>query len=207
MTIGVGGSTATRELAAMKSMRGDAPPIDTAERQRRIERAQALMQAQGIDAIWLDVSTSLTYFTGLRLGRSERLHGALLPAKGGLTYLSPAFEVEKLKTMITLPGEIASWDEHEDPTALLVDTLRAQGIAHGRIGVDEATPFATFDGLRRAGNSYDYVNASLITSACRSAKTEAEIALMQTAKNITLEVHKAAARILHVGITTTEVQA
>lgn len=66
MTIGVGGSTATRELAAMKSMRGDAPPIDTAERQRRIERAQALMQAQGIDAIWLDVSTSLTYFTGLR---------------------------------------------------------------------------------------------------------------------------------------------
>ncbi len=207
MTIGVGGSTATRELAAMKSMRGDAPPIDTAERQRRIERAQALMQAQGIDAIWLDVSTSLTYFTGLRLGRSERLHGALLPAKGGLTYLSPAFEVEKLKTMITLPGEIAAWDEHEDPTALLVDTLRAQGIARGRIGVDEATPFATFDGLRRAGNSYDYVNASLITSACRSAKTEAEIALMQTAKNITLEVHKAAARILHVGITTTEVQA
>jgi Xaa-Pro dipeptidase len=30
---------------------------------------------------------------------------------------------------------------------------------------------------------------------------------MQTAKNITLEVHKATARILHAGITTTEVQA
>jgi len=207
MTIGVGGSTAEKELAAMKSMRGDAPPIDTAERQRRIERAQALMQAQGIDAIWLDVSTSLTYFTGLRLGRSERLHGALLPAKGNLTYLSPAFEVEKLKTMITIPGDIAAWDEHEDPTALVVDVLRRGGTARGRLGLDEATPFATFDGLRRAGNSYDFVNASLITAACRQQKTDCELALMQTAKNITLEVHKAAARIMREGITTTEVQA
>jgi Xaa-Pro dipeptidase len=207
MTIGVGGSTREAELAAMKSMRGDAPPIDTGERQRRIERAQSLMQARGIDAIWLDVATSLAYFTGLRLGRSERLHGAILPARGGLTYLSPAFEVEKLKTMITMPGEIAAWDEHEDPTALVIDTLRKSGIARGRIGIDEATPFASFDGLRRAGNSFDFVNASLVTAACRQCKTEREIALMQTAKDITLEVHKAAARILREGITTTEVQA
>ena len=165
------------------------------------------LESLGIDAIWLDVSTSLTYFTGLKLNRSERLHGALLPAKGGLTYLSPAFEVEKLKTMISIPGGIAAWDEHEDPTALVVDTLRASGIARGRLGLDEATPFATFDGLRRAGNAYDFVNASLVTSACRAAKTAREIALMQTAKNITMEAHKAAARILREGITTTEVQA
>ena len=38
-------------------------------------------------------------------------------------------------------------------------------------------------------------------------KSDHEIALMQTAKNITLEVHKAAARIMREGITTTEVQA
>ena len=38
-------------------------------------------------------------------------------------------------------------------------------------------------------------------------KSEHELALMQTAKNITLEAHKAAARIMREGITTTEVQA
>jgi Xaa-Pro dipeptidase len=38
-------------------------------------------------------------------------------------------------------------------------------------------------------------------------KSEQELALMQTAKNITLEAHKAAARIMREGITTTEVQA
>ena len=207
MTIGVGGSTPEAELAAMTSMRGDAPPIDNTERLARIERAQALMQAEGIDALWLDVSTSLTYFTGLRLNRSERLHGALLPAKGEITYLSPAFEVEKLRTMMTIGTQVAAWDEHEDPTALMVDTLRKNGIAQGRIAIDEATPFATFDGLRRAGNSYEYINGSKVTSVCRQRKTAREIALMQTAKNITLEVQKATARIMREGITTTEVQA
>ena len=44
MTIGVGGSTQEAELAAMSSMRGDTPTIDVAERQRRVERAQALMR-------------------------------------------------------------------------------------------------------------------------------------------------------------------
>jgi len=207
MTIGVGGSTAEAELAAMKSMRGDTPPIGVAERRARIERAQALMRAAGIDALWLDVSTSLTYFTGLRLGRSERLHGAVLPAKGELTYVCPAFEEEKLRTMLTLGDDVAVWEEHEDPTALVTETLRAKGVASGTVGVDEATPFFSFDGLRRAGNAYDFVNAGPVTAGCRSIKSDAEIALMQTAKNITLEVHKATARMLREGMLTTEVQA
>ena len=72
MTIGVGGSTAEAELAALRPMRGDAPAIGDAERTERIARAQAEMRAAGIDALWLDVSASLTYFTGLRLRRSEK---------------------------------------------------------------------------------------------------------------------------------------
>ena len=207
MTTGVGGSTAEIELAKLSSMRGEVPAITDEDRRARIAQAQVLMRAQGVDALWLDVSASLTYFTGLRLRRSERLHGAVLPAKGDLVYLSPAFEREKLMTMITLPGEIACWEEHEDPTALVTDTLRGLGVASGTIGVDEATVFATFDGLRRAGNAYDFVNGAAITGACRARKSAREIALMQTAKNITLEAQKAAARIMRVGITTTEVQA
>jgi Xaa-Pro dipeptidase len=207
MTVGVGGSTAEAELAAMNSMRGDVPPIGDDERMRRIERAQALMREAGIEALWLDVSTSLTYFTGLRLRRTERLHGAVLPARGELAYVCPAFEEEKLRTMLTLGGDVAVWEEHEDPTALVTDTLRAKGVERGSIGIDEATPFFSFDGLRRAGNAYDFVNAARITAACRAVKSDHEIGLMQTAKNITLEVHKAAARIMREGITTTEVQA
>jgi len=207
MTIGVGGSTAEKELAAMTSMRGDVPPIGVEERLRRIARAQAIMREKGIDALYLDVSSSMVYFTGLNFRRTERMHSAVLPAKGEIVYVSPAFEVEKLKTMTTFGDKIAVWEEDHNPTAVVTETVRALGYPNGVIAVDEATPFFTFDGLRRAGNSYNFVNAVDVTAACRMIKSEHEIALMQTAKSITLAAHTAAARIMREGITTTEVQA
>jgi Xaa-Pro dipeptidase len=207
MTIGVGGSTAELELAKLQNKRGDTPAIGVDERLKRIDKAQRLMREKGIDALWLDVSSSLTYFTGLRMRRTERAHGAVLPARGEIVYLSPAFEVEKLLTMTSFGDKVAAWEEDEDPTALVIDTVRAQGVRNGTIAVDEATPFFTFDGLRKAGNAFSFVNGSDVTAACRMIKSDHEVALMQTAKNITLEAHKATARILHEGITTTEVQA
>jgi len=207
MTIGVGGSTAEAELARLKNMRGDVPAIGVDERLRRIDKAQRLMREKGVDALWLDVSSSLTYFTGLRMGRSERCHGAVLPARGDIVYLSPAFEVEKLRTLISFGDKVVAWEEDEDPTALLIDTVRGFGAGGGVIALDEATPFFTFDGMRKAGNAFSFINGSEITAACRMIKSDQEIALMQTAKTITLEAQKAAARILREGITTTEVQA
>jgi Xaa-Pro dipeptidase len=206
MTLGIGGSTAAQELAAMASLRGDTPPIGVDERAARIARAQALMREAGIDALYLDASSSMTYFTGLQFKRSERMHAAVLPARGDIVYISPAFEVEKLRTMISIGGEIAAWEEHEDPTALVTETVRRLGAPRGTIALDEATPFHTFDGLRRAGNAYTFVNAAAITAGCRMIKSDHEVALMQTAKTITMAAHKAAARILREGITTTEVQ-
>ena len=79
------------ELASMKPMREGIVAIDDAERLRRIDKAQHLMREQGVDALYLDVSTNLFYFTGIRLRPSERLHGAIIQAKGDVIYLSPAF--------------------------------------------------------------------------------------------------------------------
>ena len=66
MTTGVGGSTAETELAKLKSMCDGVEPIALEERQARLAKAQALMRDLGIDALYLDASTSLDYFTGLR---------------------------------------------------------------------------------------------------------------------------------------------
>ena len=205
MTLGVGGSSRETELAALTSLRGDASPISDAEYHERIANAQQLMGEQGIDALYLDASTSLYYFTGVRFRASERLHGAVLPAAGDLAYISPAFEEAKTRTMLRLGDDVRVWEEHEDPTALVVDTVRGLGYRSGTLAVDESTPFFTFDGLRRAGNSFEFVNGSLVTAACRRQKSAAEIALMQTAKNITLRAQQAAAAMLTPGITTTEV--
>ena len=207
MTTGVGGSTPEAELAGMRPMRDGIVPIDDTERLRRIEQAQRLMHEQGVQALYLDVSTNLFYFTGIRLRPSERLHGAIIPANGDIVYLSPAFEEPKTRELIHFGSDVRCWEEHEDPTALVIDTLRSLGHSSGTLAIDPMTPFFTVDGLRRAGNAFALVNGAAITGACRVQKTPAEIALIQRAMTITLEVHKAAARIMQEGITTTGVLA
>jgi Xaa-Pro dipeptidase len=207
MSIGVGGSSAAAELARMQPMRDGIVPIDDAERLRRIDKAQRLMREQGVQALWLDVSSNLFYFTGIRLRPSERLHGAIIPADGDIVYLSPAFEEPKTRELVRFGSDVRCWEEHEDPTALVIETLRSLGHNAGTLAIDPMTPFFTVDGLRRAGNAFALVNGAAITAPCRMVKTDAEIALIQRAMEITLEVHKAAARILHEGITTTEVLA
>ncbi len=206
MTQGVGGSTIAAELDRLTSLRDRAVPIGADELRARIARVQAQMRAQGVHALHLDSSTSCFYFTGLRSRPTERLHGVIIPAQGELVYISPAFEEAKLRTMLVIDGDIRCWQEHESPTALVIDTIRDLGIATGTIAVDPATPFFTFDGLRRAGNAFDFVNAMQVIAPCRMVKSPAEIALMKQAMEMTLTVQKATARILAEGITTTEVE-
>lgn len=203
---GIGGKTQEQALAALSPLARTADPIGPVQQQERIAQAQLLMRQQGMAALWLDASTSLTYFTGLSFGRSERLHGAVLLQDGPPLYVSPTFEVEKLLTMISIKGEIIQWDEHDSPTTVVMDALRKRGVA-GRYGVDEQTPFFTSEGFRRVAQGFELVEGSAITAACRMHKTPQEIALMQRAMDSTLVVHQAAASILHEGITTTEVAA
>ncbi len=205
MTAGVGGSTFEAELAAMSPMAADAQPTPPAELHARIAKAQSLMRAAGLDALYLDTSTNLRYFTGVALHLTERLHGALIPADGPPVLLSPAFEAPKTRELMQFDADIRTWEEHEDPTALVIETLRSIGCSGGTLGVDPLTPFHTVDGLRRAGNSFSLASAAPVTAGCRMVKSAGEVALMQAANDITLAVQKAAARALAPGMTTTEV--
>ena len=205
-TRGVGGSSIEVELDRLGSMRDGIVPVGDDERRARIAKAQSLMQAQGIQALYLDVSTNLAYFTGIRLRPSERLHGAIIPAEGGIVDLSPAFEEPKTRALMTIGGDVRCWEEDEDPTELVIETLRSLGPSAGTLAIDPMTPFFTVDGLRRAANAFTLSNGAAITAACRMTKSPVELALIQRAMDITLEVHRAAARVLVAGIATTEVQ-
>ncbi len=86
-----------------------APRITDAELSARIAGLQKQLRQTGTKAVWLDASSSLQYYTGLSIGLSERVHGAIVPAEGGLSYVSPHFEVPKLETMMRLPPSLAAW--------------------------------------------------------------------------------------------------
>ena len=69
-------------IANLKSLKQAARPITREERRERQEKARALMEANGLDAIVLMEGTSLHYFTGIRWWGGERMFAMVLPAKG-----------------------------------------------------------------------------------------------------------------------------
>jgi Xaa-Pro dipeptidase len=79
-------------IAALKSMRAQVKPITTTEREQRLERARHLMRENKIDALFLAGGTSLSYFTGVRWGNSERLFATVIPVSGKSFCICPSFE-------------------------------------------------------------------------------------------------------------------
>ncbi|MBI2381847.1 MAG: aminopeptidase P family protein [Gammaproteobacteria bacterium] len=212
MTTGIGGKTPEQALAGLRDMSAGLVPITLPEYRARIAKAQALMRDQGIDALYVHAGTNLRYFTGTIWYPSERMVGALIPATGELLYIAPGFEEGTLLGYQVVPGAVRVWQEHESPYALFVRLLDEAGIAPDaahppRIALDEASPFFVTEGIRAEAAGYALVNGSAVTAPCRMRKSPGELALMQRAFDMSLEVHKAAATILRPGITTAEVEA
>ncbi|WP_416308578.1 M24 family metallopeptidase [Neptunicella sp. SCSIO 80796] len=205
MTIGVGGSTAEIELAKLTDMTMGIQPISVDEIRLRQGKACRLMREQHIDALYLNAGTNLTYFTGLKWYASERLVGAVLTANGELHYIAPDFEQDSLSDFMQIEAPFHGWQEHESPYLLLGDVLAQAGLAAATLAIDSSSAFFVVDGIAKANKNLTLVNADCITAPCREQKSAAEIALMQRAKDMTLEVHKATARLLRPGISTTEV--
>ncbi|MEM8485764.1 MAG: Xaa-Pro peptidase family protein [Bacteroidota bacterium] len=200
MTRGIGGSDLQTVLASFQNRTADMVPIQGAEHKTRLEQATALLQANDLAAIYLHAGANLLYFTGMKWKPSERMVGALLTASGQLQYIGPAFEAGTIKSFMKVDAPLQCWEEHESPAQLLGAMLKDAGIPDGRIAVDESVPFFISESLRATNPSYELVDATPVTAGCRMCKSEAEIALIQRAKDITLAVQKAAARIMHPGI-------
>lgn len=198
---GIGGSDSATELAQMRPWAEIAPTISAQEFGQRIARARTLMEQAGAEALLVDAGPSLRYFTGLSWGASERLVAMLLLPDGDPVLVAPRFELGSLQAELQVPAQIHGWEEHENPHLILASLLG--GVKH--LAIDPALPFVMIERLRRAAPSITLTEASAIIDGCRSIKSSAELAIMQQAKNMTLEVQQRAARILRPGITAGEV--
>ncbi|MEN3324465.1 Xaa-Pro peptidase family protein [Mariniflexile soesokkakense] len=203
---GIGSSTIEAELNAIKPAAHLIEPIQEVEYKNRIKKACELMKSQHVKAIYLNAGTNLLYFTGTHWHSSERMVGAILLPNGSIHYIAPKFEEGTIKDFMMIAGDIHCWEEHESPFKLINTVLKSNNIAKGEILIDESTPFFIYEGIVNASSSLSLNNAKSIISACRMIKSEAEIANMKALMNITLEVHKATARILKVGISVKEVE-
>lgn len=195
------------KLAGLKPMTEGISPITIEERQGRIEKARARMAENDIAAIYLEAGSSLFYFTGVRWERSERMMAAVIPAKGEIAYVCPAFEEARLRERIAFGDDVRAWEEDESPYVLVAEIARDRGIASGKIGIEESVRFFLFDGMRREAPHLEFVGADPVTIPCRAIKSPAEIALMQRANDITVEAYKVCLSLLREGMSQEEFRA
>lgn len=195
-----------QSLAEFDNIAATIPPISAEELNARIAKLQGLMLEAGVKAVYLDTSTSLTYFTAITLGASERMHGAIIPSSGAPIYISPAFEEPKTQTLITIPGKIAVWEEHEDPALLVADLICNLDAEGDTLAFDPATPFVFSSAITaHVGNRLKIGGAKELISQCRQIKSANEISIIQAAMTASLRVHKAVWEGLSEGMSTTEV--
>ena len=178
------------DVSGLGDMTGRAVPIGREERASRIARAQARMRASGIGAVLVESGSSLTYFTGVRWGRSERLTAAVIPAEGAPIIVTPFFEAPSVSESLGIAAEVRTWQEDEDPLAVVAGFLKDRRLASQPIGVEETVRFFAVDGLRKALPGARIVSANPVVRAVRMVKTAPEIALMQLATDVTIAAYR-----------------
>src|SRR5690606_6515852 len=164
------------------------------------------MRANRLNGLFLTGGTSLNYFTNIQWGLSERLFAVVIPVNGDAFVVCPAFEEDRAREQLDrgpLAGSTAvyTWEEDEDPYALIAQGLRDRSIATGRLGAEETVRFVFADGVAHAAPAMQVVSGTPVTAGCRTIKSEHELALMRHASQVTLKAYEAAYRSLREGMT------
>jgi len=192
------------EFSDLKPMLDGVRPIALSEYEARLAKARRLMVEQGIDALYLEGSSSLRYFTGIQWGNTERMTAALVPARSEIAYVTPHFEEDRLRQAALFGDDVRCWHEDESPYERVAQILSDRGISGGTIGMERQVRFFLYDGIRKAVPQATFVCADPVTTACRSIKSAAEIALMQRAMDITMAAYRKTVSLIEEGMTPAE---
>ncbi|WP_116367097.1 M24 family metallopeptidase [Parahaliea mediterranea] len=202
------GATLPPALASLSSITTGAQPIGAAERRARRDKLGALMRHSGVDAVLIEPGSSLVYFTGIEWWISERITAALIMADGGLAFITPAFEEDRLRELLDAqagahaktPANVLTWEEDEDPFVLLGDWLKQPSRKIKTIALDEAVRHFIAHRLQQAAPDIRHTTAVGLVNGCRTVKSAAELALMQLAADVTVAAYRAVYPLVQAGM-------
>ena len=193
-------------VARVKQQSEELTAIPAEEYLTRLDKLRAVMAEQKRDALLLVAGSNMQYFTGLHWGMTERLVGALVTPQS-LIFICPAFEESALRPLLKVPGDFAFWQEHESPSALVAQQLKNQ--ACQQLAVDPKCPLWLFEQLQLAiGHAAPRCvmqSGVALIGNLRAVKSVNELALIQKAMSITLEVQQQAYQFMQAGMRASEV--
>jgi len=178
------------DLSALRDITTAATPIDAAERAGRLARAQRLMRAQGLRAVLIESGSTMTYFTGVRWGRSERPTLLVIPVEGEPLIVCPFFEEPSIRQTLAVPATVRTWQEDGIAMAVAGAWLRERGLDRGGVGIEETVRQFIVADFAAAAPDLRQRSADPVVRGCRMVKTPAEIALMQVATDVTIAAYR-----------------
>jgi Xaa-Pro aminopeptidase len=134
------------------------------------------MAEVGIDVVLLSVGPDLPYLTGYQAMPLERLTMLVLPRDGDATLVVPRLEAPRVVERAGV-FTIRSWDETDDPVAIVADLAGAAG----RAAIGDRTWARFLVDLQHAMPRARFSRASEITGPLRARKDEAEIDALRRA--------------------------
>ena len=212
-TVATGAGVAAAAAAAaagrdgsLKSLTSGAQPISAQEHDARLAKVQGRMQQRKVAALLLEAGSSLEYFTGIHWWRSERTTAALIPAEGRVVLVTPFFEEPSVRETLKVAADVRTWKEDESPFDLIADAFREHAGLPGPLAVESTTRFFIIEHVvRTVGRRANVVVADELVNACRMIKSPAELALMQTANDVTITALRHMHAAMQAGMHSTDI--
>jgi Xaa-Pro aminopeptidase len=166
------------------------PAIPVERYAHRLQAARRAAAAAGLEALLVGVGADLRYLAGYDALPLERLTLLVVPAAEGvpMTLVAPRLEVTPARTCpaaATGAVEIATWEETEDPMALVAAKVGAAlGCGPGdvaAVAVSDSLRAAFIIGLQRVLPGARFSLASDVLKALRMRKDDDEVALLRAA--------------------------
>ncbi len=143
----------------------------------RIARVRARMAEIAVDVLLLSVGPDLPYFTGYEAMPLERLTMLVLPRTGDIQLVVPRLEAPRVERRQEL-YEIVTWEETEDPIALVAGMIRRSA---RRVAIGDHTWARFVLDLQHAVPSCVFMRATDVVGPIRMVKDADEIAALARA--------------------------
>jgi len=194
------GASPQAQAGPLRNLVADVKPLTADDYSARLEKARRLMAEYKLDGLFLEGGTNLQYFTKVNWWRSERTFGAVFSQKRDPVWVCPGFERQRAEELISKGQEIRTWEEHENPFALIAGVMKDLGAGGGRLGLDPSMRNFIYFGLRRDAAGLELVDGAVVTEGCRGVKTAKEVGYMDLANTITKLAYREAFKQLREGM-------
>ena len=159
--------------------------ISYQEYEIRLNKIQDLLIKSDFDALFVTLGKNFQYILKSQAHLSERLVCGIIPAKGDVELLFPAFEILNFSKTPVKKENLHVWEETEDAYDKLLTISSDLGLLDGNIALSPDTPFNFYSNMAKKMPKALFANAYKIFLNARINKTETELNCLRKANEAT----------------------